>query len=201
MKREDIKYYILLGAIHFFWSFSACKHRIPQMLSLSFSASSRSRRRTCIIKALFTSAAAKDVVSAINDVETLQSQQQPTTRRRTRRRTLASSDIDSNEIPSLADFMHRAKVLKQYRNFIRLAQYVDDKDTNANAPSGKGGECRAALEEVRLSYKLGMKKSVDALAKNMTYSEVSFCNHRTIHHSFSCTNFHLINSEGGAQTT
>lgn len=177
------------------------------MLSLSFSASSCSRRRTCIIKALFSSAAAKDVVSAINDVETLQSQQQPTTRRRTRRRTLASSDIDSssvinNEIPSLADFMHRAKVLKQYRNFIRLAQYVDDKDTNVkNAPSGKGGECRAALEEVRLSYKLGMKKSVDALAKNMTYSEVSFCNHRTIHHSFSCTNFHLINSEGGAQTT
>ena len=174
------------------------------MLSLSFSASSRSRRRTCIIKALFTSA--KDVVSAINDVETLQSQQQPTTRRRTRRRTLASSDIDSssvinNEIPSLADFMHRAKVLKQYRNFVRLAQYVDDKDTNVNSPSGKGGECRAALEEVRLSYKLGMKKSVDALAKNMTYSEVSFCNHRTIHHSFSCTNFHLINSEGGAQTT
>ena len=44
-----------------------------------------------------------------------------------------------------------------------------EKDTN----TGSGGECRAALEEVRLSYKMGMKKGeFDALAKNMAYTEV-----------------------------
>ena len=92
------------------------------------------------------------------------------TRRRSRRRT-SNNNANNNttDIPSLADFIHRSKVFKQYRTFIRLAQYVDEKDTN----SGSGGECRAALEEVRLSYKMGMKKGeFDSLAKNMAYTEV-----------------------------
>ena len=70
-------------------------------------------------------------------------------------------------MPSLGDFMHRAKVLKQYRSFVRLARFVDEND------GGAVGECRAALEEVRLSYKMGMKKDADALSKNMAFSEVS----------------------------
>ncbi len=79
-------------------------------------------------------------------------------------------------MPSLADFIHRAKVLKQYRSFIRLAQYVDGKDSNTG--SGKTNEdgniargCRAALDEVRISYKMGMTIGVDAMAKNMSYVE------------------------------
>ena len=74
--------------------------------------------------------------------------------------------------------MHRAKVLKQYRNFIRLAQYVDEKDAAGNNNIGKTKKntndygCRAALEEVRLSYKLGIKKGgVDMLSRNMAYAE------------------------------
>lgn len=47
---------------------------------------------------------------------------------------------------------------------------MDGKD--ANGGTNTPGECRAALEEVRLSYKLGMKKGgLDELAKNMAYSE------------------------------
>ena len=111
--------------------------------------------------------------------------QQTTTRRRTRRRSVLASnssnrdDNNNNNIPSLADFMHRAKVLKQYRNFIRLAQYLDEKDAAAgNKNIGKtmkntnDNGCRAALEEVRLSYKLGIKKGgVDMLSRNMAYAE------------------------------
>ena len=95
---------------------------------------------------------------------------QMNTRRRTRRRTSNNANNNTTaDIPSLADFIHRSKVFKQYRTFIRLAQYVDEKDTD----SGSGGECRAALEEVRLSYKMGMKKGeFDSLAKNMAYTEV-----------------------------
>mmetsp|Transcript_37998 Transcript_37998/g.81977 ORF Transcript_37998/g.81977 Transcript_37998/m.81977 type:complete len:233 (-) Transcript_37998:59-757(-) len=114
-------------------------------------------------------------LGGISQTQTLQpgggeSLQQPKqTRRRTRRRTLQSSvDNDRAEpIPSLADFMHRGKVLKQYRNFMRLAQFVDGKD-NGGVTSGG---CRVALEEVRVSFKLGMKKDVDALSKNMAYAE------------------------------
>ena len=121
----------------------------------------------------FSSSAAHD-----DDGNDLQSNIEPAnkqlnTRRRTRRRTANNKSTNNNkksaDIPSLADFIHRSKVFKQYRTFIRLAQYVDEKDTN----SGAGGECRAALEEVRLSYKMGMKKGeFDALSKNMAYTEV-----------------------------
>ncbi|KAL9188811.1 hypothetical protein ACHAXT_007189 [Thalassiosira profunda] len=82
-------------------------------------------------------------------------------RRRTRRRAIG----EDGGVPSLGDFMHRAKVLKQYRSFVRLARFVDGND------GGAVGECRAALEEVRLSYKMGMKKDADALSKNMAFSE------------------------------
>ena len=100
-------------------------------------------------------------------------------KRRTRRRQLANSSSSSNEpIPSLADFMHRAKVRKQYRNFVRLAHFVDGKksnDSNTTTTSSSNnnatGECRAALEEVRLSYQLGIKKGIDSLSKSMAYNE------------------------------
>ena len=79
-------------------------------------------------------------------------------------------------MPSLADFIHRAKVLKQYRSFIRLAHYVDGKDSNTgsgktNKDGNKERGCRAALDEVRISYKMGMTIGVDAMAKNMSYVE------------------------------
>ena len=92
-------------------------------------------------------------------------------RRRTRRRQLANDDNDS--IPSLADFMHRAKVRQQYRNFIRLAHFVDGNNTSASGNDSKPatGECRAALEEVRLSYQLGIKKGTDNLSKTMAFQD------------------------------
>mmetsp|Transcript_28559 Transcript_28559/g.60885 ORF Transcript_28559/g.60885 Transcript_28559/m.60885 type:complete len:163 (-) Transcript_28559:424-912(-) len=127
-----------------------------------------------IISASFSSTAQSQPQSAAvgdNNDGTSIPQKQRQVRRRTRRRTLPSPDNDNAAIiPSLADFMHRAKVLKQYRNFVRLAQFVDGKDSaNDNNP----GECRAAVEEVRLSYKMGVKKGgLDALSKNMAYSEV-----------------------------
>ena len=95
------------------------------------------------------------------------SSMQQRARRRTRRKTTQPPD-GAAEIPSLAEFMHRAKVRKQYRQFVGLAQFVDGKDT---ANSHSVGECRAALEEVRLSYKMGMKKDTDDLSKSMAFSE------------------------------
>lgn len=95
--------------------------------------------------------------------------QQP--KRRTRRRQLPNDGNDS--IPSLADFMHRAKVRQQYRNFIRLAHFVDGNNTSAAGSERKPatGECRAALEEVRLSYQLGIKKGTDNLSKTMAFQD------------------------------
>ena len=90
-------------------------------------------------------------------------------RRRTRRRQLANDDNDS--IPSLADFMHRAKVRQQYRNFIRLAHFVDNTSAAGNERKPATGECRAALEEVRLSYQLGIKKGTDNLSKTMAFQD------------------------------
>jgi len=91
-----------------------------------------------------------------------------TTSKGTRRRMMRNSTgktTDAEDIPCLTEFMHRAKVRKQYRNFVRLARFIDDADNKAT------GECRAALEEVRLSFKLSMKKTTDSLSKNMAYSE------------------------------
>lgn len=65
-------------------------------------------------------------------------------------------------MPSLAEFMYRAKVLKQYRDFLRLARFVDRDDQSNN---------KAALGEVRLSYRISVKKEMDELAKNMAFSE------------------------------
>ena len=48
---------------------------------------------------------------------------------------------------------------------MRLASFLDGAGT---------GECRAALEEVRLAYRQGIKKSTDSLSRNMAYSEVSY---------------------------
>ncbi|KAL7443703.1 hypothetical protein ACHAXM_009114 [Skeletonema potamos] len=106
--------------------------------------------------------------SSTDDNTTTTIAQQP--KRRTRRRHLP---IDGNEsIPSLADFMHRAKVRKQYRNFIRLAHFVDGNNTPAGREGRSStGECRAALEEVRLSYQMGIKKGTDNLSKTMAFND------------------------------
>ena len=95
--------------------------------------------------------------------------QQP--KRRNRRRQFPKEDNES--IPSLADFMHRAKVRQQYRHFVRLAHFVDGNNTPAAGQEGKPstGECRAALEEVRLAYKIGIKKGIDDLSKTMAFNE------------------------------
>lgn len=66
-------------------------------------------------------------------------------------------------MPTLADFIYRAKVLKQYRNFVRLAHFVDKDDKSNN---------KTALGEVRLSYRTSAKKEMDDLAKNMAFAEV-----------------------------
>jgi hypothetical protein len=70
--------------------------------------------------------------------------------------------------------MHRAKVLRQYRNFVRLARFVDAKD-GGTADKNSAGGCLAALDEVRQSYKVKMKRDMDAIARNMAYSEVRGC--------------------------
>lgn len=76
--------------------------------------------------------------------------------------------------------MHRAKIRKQYRSFVRLALFLDGRNDSdgvdgSTASNGgtSSGECRAALEEVRLAYRLGMKKGTDSLSKSMAFSEVS----------------------------
>lgn len=105
-----------------------------------------------------------------------QQQTQEPSRRRTRRRTRLLQD---NAAPSLADFIHRAKVLKQYRKFVRLAQHVDGKDSTSGDGAtttttnniNKAIGCHTALEEVRLAFKMGMKIGVDAMAKNMAVVE------------------------------
>lgn len=123
--------------------------------------------------ALFSSAPRGDVGSGDGNTPLYHaSSQQQQNRPRTRRRTIQSLKDGGKEVPSLADFMHRAKVRTQYRKFVRLATYLDVGGHNASSSSG---ECRAALEEVRLSYKMGMKKANDALSKSMAYSEVSCC--------------------------
>ena len=68
----------------------------------------------------------------------------------------------------MADFMHAAKVKRQYRSFIRLANFIDGR---GNA-TGASSECRAAVDEVRVAYRQGMKKDVDSLSKKMAFSEV-----------------------------
>lgn len=88
------------------------------------------------------------------------------------RRRLRSSNTFGEPLPSLADFMHRAKVMKQYRKFVRLAHYIDGKDGSG---SGSGGGSsvgyRAALDEVRLSYKMKMTKQLDTISKTMALTE------------------------------
>ena len=106
-----------------------------------------------------------------NDAEKRQQQERPPT---IRRRTRGGASRDAAAAPSLADFMHRAKVLRQYRNFVRLARFVDAKD-GGTADNDSVGGCLAALDEVRQSYKVKMKKDMDAIARNMAYSEVRGC--------------------------
>jgi hypothetical protein len=77
-------------------------------------------------------------------------------------RSLDKATIDN--IPSLAEFMHRSKVLKQYRSFVWLAIFLDGQN-------GGTGECHAALEEVRVAYRLGVKKGTDSLSRSMAFSE------------------------------
>ncbi|KAL7483361.1 hypothetical protein ACHAW6_009036 [Cyclotella cf. meneghiniana] len=107
------------------------------------------------------------------------SQSSSPTKRKTRRRPSQSRNENSiDDIPSLAEFMYRAKVRKQYRSFVRLALFLDgrnDSDAVDGLTASNGGtssgECRAALEEVRLAYRLGMKKGTDSLSKSMAFSE------------------------------
>jgi hypothetical protein len=106
-----------------------------------------------------------------NNIEIDTPQKSPPTTTPTRRR-LRSSSNTGEPIPSLADFIHRAKVMKQYRKFVRLAHYVDDKDgttTGSNGSSSVG--YRAALDEVRLSYKMKMTKQLDTISKTMALTE------------------------------
>jgi hypothetical protein len=47
----------------------------------------------------------------------------------------------------------------------------DSNTTTTSSSNNATGECRAALEEVRLSYQLGIKKGTDSLSKSMAYNE------------------------------
>lgn len=48
---------------------------------------------------------------------------------------------------------------------MRLALFLDRQN-------GGTGECRAALEEVRVAFRLGVKKGTDSISKSMAFSEV-----------------------------
>jgi hypothetical protein len=87
------------------------------------------------------------------------------------RRRIRSSSNTGEPIPSLADFIHRAKVMKQYRKFIRLAHYIDGKDGTTTGSSSSSVGYRAALDEVRLSYKMKMTKQLDTISKTMALTE------------------------------
>jgi len=104
-----------------------------------------------------------------NNIEIDTPQKTPPTTTPVRRRLRSSSSNTSEPIPSLADFIHRAKVMKQYRKFVRLAHYVDGKDGTTTGGSSAG--YRAALDEVRLSYKMKMTKQLDTISKTMALTE------------------------------
>ena len=106
-----------------------------------------------------------------NNIEIDTPQKTPPTTTPVRRRLRSSSSNTSEPIPSLADFIHRAKVMKQYRKFVRLAHYVDGKDGTTTGDSGSSAGYRAALDEVRLSYKMKMTKQLDTISKTMALTE------------------------------
>jgi hypothetical protein len=108
-----------------------------------------------------------------NDIELDAPQKTPPTAP-ARRRLRSSSSSSSNTgepIPSLADFIHRAKVMKQYRKFVRLAHFIDGKDGTTTGGNGSSAGYRAALDEVRLSYKMKMTKQLDTISKTMALTE------------------------------
>ncbi|KAL3797230.1 hypothetical protein ACHAW5_004586 [Stephanodiscus triporus] len=117
--------------------------------------------------------------AAANDDARVERRRPSTTPRRRTRGSGTSSDHLGGGVPSLADFVHRAKVLRQYRNFVRLARFVDARnggggrggiaDDDKNNAGGDG--CLAALDEVRLSYRVKMRTDMDAISRNMAYSE------------------------------
>ena len=115
----------------------------------------------CCLVASFASSASSNNNNDDNNVDIIDAVQKPA-----RRRLRSSSNTDGEALPSLADFMHRAKVMKQYRKFVRLARYVDGKDGG-----GSSGGYRAALDEVRLSYKMKMKRQLDTISKTMALTE------------------------------
>eukprot|EP00956_Cyclotella_meneghiniana_P033848 scaffold99514_cov22-Cyclotella_meneghiniana.AAC.1 len=100
------------------------------------------------------------------------SEEQPTKTTSPKRKT-RKTQRNTESIPSLSEFIHRSKVLKQYRSFIRLALFLDKRDnSNDGTNASRKGECRAALEEVRVAYRLGVDKGrTDALARTMAFTE------------------------------
>ena len=98
-------------------------------------------------------------------------QKRPARRRGINKSLGGDGTQQQQSMPTLADFIHRAKVRQQYRNFIRLAHFVDGTG-DGSASTRPTGECRAALEEVRLSFKMGMKKAIDSLSRKMAFAEV-----------------------------
>ena len=119
----------------------------------------------CLV-ASFASSASSNNNNDDNNVNIMDAVQKPA-----RRRLRSSSNTDGEALPSLADFMHRAKVMKQYRKFVRLARYVDGKDGGGTGGGSSGGGYRAALDEVRLSYKMKMTKQLDTISKTMALTE------------------------------
>lgn len=117
----------------------------------------------CLVASFASSASSNNNNNNDNNVNIMDA-----VRKRVRRR-LRSSNTDGEALPSLADFMHRAKVMKQYRQFVRLARHVDGKD--GGGTGGSSGGYRAALDEVRLSYKMKMTKQLDTISKTMALTE------------------------------
>jgi hypothetical protein len=132
--------------------------------------------RHCLIASFASSSASSNNNNndkTKNNIEIDTPQKTAPTTAPARRRLRSSSSSNTGEpIPSLADFIHRAKVMKQYRKFVRLAHYVDGKDgTTTGGSSGSSVGYRAALDEVRLSYKMKMTKQLDTISKTMALTE------------------------------
>ena len=68
-----------------------------------------------------------------------------------------------NRIPSLKDFMHKQRVLKQYRDFFRAVRCIPDED----------GEWKGQIQnEIRDTFRMRVEES-EKLAITMAITDVS----------------------------
>ena len=81
-----------------------------------------------------------------------------------RKRIKGSNTNSSSEIPSLHEFMHRQKVIGQYRHFLKAINSIDDNDDKSRI---------GLINEVRNGYK-SLIGEVDKLTITMAVKDVRY---------------------------